>query len=99
MTLGITYEEKAFYDILVKVRDEHVFEYEDKKCIVLAKKIKELVDDKAQFADWSTRLDIKNQLKRDLILLLYNNGYPPDWNKEVFDKVMEQAENFKKWEH
>ena len=25
-----------------------------------------------------------------------NNGYPPDWNKEVFDKVMEQAENFKK---
>jgi hypothetical protein len=21
------------------------------------------------------------------------------WNKEVFDKVMEQAENFKKWEH
>ena len=97
--MGITYEEKAFYDILVKVRDEHVFEYEDEKCIVLAKKIKELVDSKAQFADWSTRVDIKNQLKRDLILLLYNNGYPPDWNKEVFDKVMEQAENFKKWEH
>jgi len=97
--MGITYEEKAFYDILVKVRDEHVFEYEDEKCIVLAKKIKELVDDKVQFADWSTRVDIKNQLKRDLILLLYNNGYPPDWNKEVFDKVMEQAENFKKWEH
>jgi type I restriction enzyme, R subunit len=97
--MGITYEEKAFYDILIKVRDEHVFEYEDEKCIVLAKKIKELVDDKAQFADWSTRVDIKNQLKRDLILLLYNNGYPPDWNKEIFDKVMEQAENFKKWEH
>jgi len=30
--LGITYEEKAFYDILVKVRDEHKFKYEDEKC-------------------------------------------------------------------
>jgi type I site-specific restriction-modification system R (restriction) subunit len=26
--MGITYEEKAFYDILVKVRDEHDFKYE-----------------------------------------------------------------------
>lgn len=60
--LGITYEEKAFYDILVKVRDDHGFKYEDEKCLVLAKKIKELVDDKAQFADWSTRDDIKTSL-------------------------------------
>ena len=39
---GIAYEEKAFYDILVKVRDDHGFRYEDEKCLVLAKKIKEL---------------------------------------------------------
>ena len=51
--IGITYEEKAFYDILIKVRDDHGFPYEDEKCLILAKKIKELVDDKAQFADWS----------------------------------------------
>ncbi|MBS5063537.1 MAG: type I restriction endonuclease subunit R [Hungatella hathewayi] len=95
--LGITYEEKAFYDILVKVRDVHGFPYADEKCLVLAKKIKELVDDKAQFADWSTRDDIKNQLNMDLTVLLYKNGYPPEWDEEVFDKVLEQAENFKKW--
>lgn len=95
--LGITYEEKAFFDILVKVRDDHDFPYEDKKCLVLAKKIKELVDDKAQFADWSTRDDIKNQLNMDLTVLLYKNGYPPEWDEEVFEKVMEQAENFKKY--
>lgn len=95
--LGITYEEKAFFDILVKVRDDHGFPYEDKKCLVLAKKIKELVDDKAQFADWSTRDDIKNQLNMDLTVLLYKNGYPPEWDEEVFEKVMEQAENFKKY--
>lgn len=96
--LGITYEEKAFYDILVKVRDEHKFQYEDEKCLILAKKIKDLVDDKSQFADWSTRDDIKNQLNRDLTVLLYKNGYPPQWDDEVFEKVLEQAENFKKYE-
>lgn len=95
--MGITYEEKAFYDILVKVRDEHKFKYEDEKCLVLAKKIKELVDDKSQFADWSTRDDIKNQLNMDLTVLLYKNGYPPEWDEEVFEQVMEQAENFKKY--
>lgn len=94
--LGISYEEKAFYDILVKVRDDHGFPYADEKSLILAKKIKELVDDKAQFADWSTRDDIKNQLNMDLTVLLYQNGYPPEWDEEVFEKVMEQAENFKR---
>jgi len=94
--LGITFEEKVFFDILTKVRDEHKFQYCDDKCVVLAKKIKELVDDKAQYADWSSRDDIKNQLNMDLTILLYNSGYPPDWNEEVFEKVMEQAENFKR---
>jgi type I restriction enzyme R subunit len=96
-TMGITYEEKAFYDILVNVRDGHGFPYADERCIALARAIKELVDDKARFADWSTRDDIKNQLNMDLTVLLYNNGYPPEWDEEVFEKVMEQAENFKKY--
>ncbi|PEK15726.1 type I restriction endonuclease subunit R [Bacillus toyonensis] len=95
--LGISYEEKAFYDILVKVRDEHKFEYPDEKCVELAKAIKDLVEDKAQYADWASRDDIKNQLNMDLTVLLYNNGYPPEWDEEIFEKVMEQAENFKKY--
>lgn len=95
--LGISYEEKAFYDILVKVRDEHNFIFADEKCISLAKKIKELVDDKLQYADFFKRDDIKNQLNMDLTVLLYKNGYPPEWDEEVFNKVMEQAENFKKY--
>ncbi|PLS30979.1 type I restriction endonuclease [Bifidobacterium margollesii] len=59
-SLGLTYEEKAFYDILVKVRD-----------------------------------DIKSELDMDLTVLLYKNGYPPEWNEEVFDRVMAQATNYK----
>lgn len=41
--------------------------------------------------------DIKNQLNMDLTVLLYKNGYPPEWDEEVFEQVMEQAENFKKY--
>ena len=95
--MGITYEEKAFYDILVKVRNDHKFIFEDEKCIELAKKIKKLVDDKVQYADFFNRMDIKNQLNMDLTILLYKSGYPPEWDEEVFNKVMEQAENFKKY--
>ncbi|MCD8161632.1 MAG: DUF3387 domain-containing protein [Clostridiales bacterium] len=73
------------------------FPYDDDKCVVLAGKIKELADDKAQFADWSTRDDIKNQLNMELTVLLYKNGYPPEWDEEVFEKVMEQAENFRRY--
>lgn len=69
----------------------------NEKCLVLAKEIKKLVDDKSQFADWSTRDDIKNQLNMDLTVLLYKNGYPPEWDEEAFEKVLEQAENFKKY--
>ena len=46
--------------------------------------------------DWSSREDIKSQLNMDLTILLYENGYPPQWNDEVFEQVLGQAENFKK---
>ena len=95
--MGVSYEEKAFYDILVHVRDTHNFIFEDEKCIDLAKKIKLLVDDKLQYANFFNRDDIKSQLNQDLTVLLYKNGYPPEWDEEVFEKVMEQAENFKRY--
>lgn len=94
--LGISYEEKAFHDILIKVRDDHDFDYSDENVLKLAKEIKVLVDDKAKYADWSSRDDIKNQLRRDLVVLLHKNGYPPQWNNDIFEQVLEQAENFKK---
>ena len=95
--MGISFEEKVFYDILVRVRDTHGFEYADEKCLDLAKKIKPIVDDKIQYANWSTHGTIRSKLARDLIVLLVNNGYPPDGQPEAIDKVIAQAENFKKY--
>ena len=46
--------------------------------------------------DWNNRKDIKDKLKADLMILLLENGYPPEFNEDVFVQVFEQAENFKK---
>ena len=93
--LGITFEEKAFFDILVAVRDDNTFEYPDEKCLELARKIKELVDNTAVYADWKNNKNLRDDLNVEIVDLLYANGYPPKWHDKVYDRVMEQVENFK----
>ena len=102
--IGLTFEEKAFYDILMALREEYNFEYgADKvvdgvtindKCKALAKKIKEIIDTKSSFADWLNNQIVRDQLKFDIKVCLIKNGYPPQYSPEVFRKVMEQVENF-----
>ena len=102
--MGLTFEEKAFYDILIALRDQYNFDYgEDRtvdgvvindKCKTLAKKVKEIIDTKSSFADWLNNQNVRNQLKLDIKICLVKNGYPPQYSPEVFNKVMEQVENF-----
>ena len=95
--LGIDFEEKAFYDILKSLALKYDFEYPEDKLIHLAKEVKQVVDDKAKYTDWSKRSDLKAELKVDLIILLAENGYPPVDRDEVYKEIFEQAENFKKY--
>ena len=102
--VGLTFEEKAFYDILMALRNQYNFEYgADKvvdgvsvndKCKSLAKKIKEIIEVKSSFADWLNNQIVRDQLKFDIKVCLIKNGYPPQYSPEVFRKVMEQVENF-----
>ena len=104
--LGLTFEEKAFYDILIHLRDKYNFEYgEDKKegnllvndkCKSLAKKIKELIDTQSSFADWLNNANVRADLNQKIFFCLVKAGYPPQYNDEVFEQVMEQVANFKK---
>ncbi len=96
--LGITYEEKAFYDILKDIAEKFGFEYPEDKLLTLAAAVKEMVDDKSKYTDWANRSDIKAELQMDLILILAEHGYPPVPQDEVFKEIFEQAENFKKYE-
>lgn len=97
--LGITFEEKAFYDILVELRDTHGFEYEDSRCIDLARKINELIAGTAIYADWLNNDNLKSKLASNLLKTIYKAGYPPEWNEEIFKKVLAQVENFKRYEY
>lgn len=103
--MGLTFEEKAFYDILLLLRDKYDFEYGqdvitdgvliNRKCKELAQKIKEIIDTKSSFADWLNNQNVRSQLKFDIKVCLVKNGYPPQYSPEVFRQVMEQVENFK----
>lgn len=102
--IGLTFEEKSFYDILIALRDQYNFEYGtdtkvddfivNDKCKTLAKKVKEIIDTKSSFADWLNNQNVRDQLKFDIKICLIKNGYPPKYSPEVFSKVMEQVENF-----
>lgn len=103
--LGLTFEEKAFYDILMHMRDAHNFDYGtdrkvgsliiNDKCKALAKKVKELIDTKSCFADWLSNTNVRAALNQELWFLLDENGYPPEWSDDVFDQVLDQVENYK----
>lgn len=103
--LGLTFEEKAFYDILVHMRDAHNFEYGtdrqvgsliiNDKCKVLAQKVKELIDTKSCFADWLSNTNVRAALNQELWFLLDENGYPPEWSEDFFDQIRDQVENYK----
>jgi len=105
--IGLTFEEKAFYDILISLRDQYNFEYGidqevdgvviNDKCKCLAQKVKDIIDTKSSFADWLNNQNIRNQLKLDIKICLVKNGYPPQYSPEVFNKVMEQVENFEEY--
>lgn len=97
LDLGISYEEKAFYDILEAIAKQFGFDYPKDKMLQLAAAIKKIVEDKSKYTDWATRDDIKAELKMDLILVLAEYGYPPVTNDEVYKEILEQAENFKKY--
>lgn len=97
LDLGISYEEKAFYDILEAIAKQFGFEYPKDKMLQLAAAIKKSVEDKSKYTDWAARDDIKAELKMDLILVLAEYGYPPVTNDEVYKEILEQAENFKRY--
>ena len=101
--LHISFEEKAFFDILESVAkkynfyDEYIKKYGEESLVNLAKDIKIIVDDKAKYAAWSARDDIKAEFKVNIILKLADYHYPPVTVDEVYKEVLAQAINFRKF--
>ena len=102
-SLHISFEEKAFFDSLESVAkkynfyDEYIEKYGKESLVSLAKDIKVIVDDKAKYAAWSARDDIKAEIKVNIILKLADYHYPPVTVDEVYKEVLAQAVNFRKF--
>lgn len=94
------YEEKAFFDILKMVSDSMKFNFPEDKMISIAKEIKEMITSKSQYTDCFKRADIMAEMQFDIIIILAKHKYPPVGENydEVYKKVLEQAENFKKYQ-
>ncbi len=98
--MGIDFEEKAFYDILVAVAEKYQFEYPDDKNIELAKEIRNALRDKEKYSDWANSVQIKALMQADIIMILAKHGYPPippEIYEKVYSDIIEQTENFKKY--
>ena len=100
VAMGIDYEEKAFYDILVAVAERFHFEFPDDKNIELAKEIRAALKDKEKYSDWANSAQIKALMQADIIMILAKHGYPPtppEIYEKVYSDILEQTENFKKY--
>lgn len=97
-TMGLSFEEKAFFDILKSVAAKYGFieNFPDEKLTDLAKHVKEMVEEQADVEDWMNRPDLRATLKMNVVVLLAHAGYPPKIHDEVFKEILEQAESFKR---
>ena len=93
--LGITFEEKAFCDILVKARNEHGFPYEERSTLFSPRLSRNPSMTRLNTLTGQRVITLKNQLNMDLTVLLYKNGYPQERDEEASEKVLEQTENLK----
>ena len=90
----------VFYDILVAVAEKFQFDYPDDKNIELAKEIRAALRDKEKYSDWANSMQIKALMQADIIMILAKHGYPPvppEIYEKVYNDILEQAENFKKY--
>lgn len=98
--MGIDYEEKAFFDILVAVAEKFKFEFPEQENIALAKEIRAALRAKEKYTDWANSAQIKALMQADIIIILAKHGYPPtppEIYEKVYSDILEQAENFKKY--
>ncbi len=95
--LGMSVAEKAFYDILENIVTTYDFEFDREVMKEMAKRMKEATDEACSVLDWMNRADIRAQLQYDIVSIMYEFGFPPEYHDGVYEKVFEQMERYKKY--
>lgn len=89
--LGLSIEEKAFYDALADEK-RAAEELGAEKLQEIAKALVKEVRDSAQRTDWVQRESARASMRIAVKRLLRKYGYPPDFTKSAVETVVEQAE-------
>ncbi len=88
--LGLTVEEKAFYDAL-ETNDSAVQVLGDETLRAIARQLVETVRQNVTI-DWTLRENVRAQLRVLVKRILRRHGYPPDKQEQATQTVLEQAE-------
>jgi type I restriction enzyme, R subunit len=94
--LGVTFEEKAFYDVLRESKSAREL-MKDETLKKIASEILDIVKNNTKYVDWNKREDIKAEMRMNILLLLDKYDYPPDAKEDSIKNVIEQVENFKNY--
>jgi type I restriction enzyme R subunit len=96
-SMGMSAEEKAFYDILDNIVETYQFEFDKDVMKEMAKRMKEATDKACSVLDWISRADVRAQLQFDIVEVMYEFGFPPEYHDGVYQKVFEQMERYKRY--
>ena len=87
--LGLSYEEKAFFDVLGADPDIKKL-MEDEVLIKIAKDLVETVK-KYRTHDWARKQQAQARMRLQIKMILRKHGYPPNKEPQAVENVLEQA--------
>lgn len=90
--MGLSAEEKAFYDALTRPQAVRDF-YENEQLIALTKELTETLR-KNRTIDWSRRDSARANMRRLVKRLLKKYNYPPEEAQNALDTVLRQCEQW-----
>ena len=73
------------------------FEFDKETMKEMAKRMKDATDKACSVLDWINRADAKAQLQFDIVEIMYEFGFPPEYHDGVYQKVFEQMERYKRY--
>ena len=88
--LGLTTEEKAFYDALTKPQAVRDF-YQNDELIAITRELTDALR-RNRTIDWQLREDARSRMRMMIKRLLKKHKYPPEGEEEALNTVMRQCE-------
>ncbi|MBO7612035.1 MAG: type I restriction endonuclease subunit R [Elusimicrobia bacterium] len=103
--LGISIEEKSYYDILKTIKQKYNFNNNKEITINIAKEINSKIKEQSKYTDFLNKVSTKSDLQANIIRIIYNSNFLPDnikknysqISKDIYEEVIKQLENSQKY--